>query len=42
MGDVDARVHVFAAMALGRGRVTSPMLGYLYHQEGPCNHFTGG
>ena len=27
---VDARVHIFTATALGRGRVTSPTLGRLY------------
>ena len=30
MGDVDARVHIFTATALGRGRVASPTLGRLY------------
>ena len=30
MGDVDARDHIFTAMALGRGRMSSPMLGRLY------------
>ena len=30
MGDVDARVHIFTATALGRGRVASPKLGSLY------------
>ena len=29
-GDVDVRVYIFAAMALGRGRVVSPMFGHLY------------
>ena len=29
-GDVNARVHIFTATALGRGRVTSPTLGRLY------------
>ena len=29
-GDVDARVHIFTAMALGRGRMASPTLGRLY------------
>ena len=32
MGDVDARVHIYTAMALGRGRVASPTLGHLYPQ----------
>ena len=30
MGDVDARVHIHTAMALGRGRVANPTLGCLY------------
>ena len=30
MGDVDARVHIFTAMALGRGRMASPTLSCLY------------
>ena len=29
-GDVDARVHIFTATALGRGRVASPTLSCLY------------
>ena len=29
-GDVDARVHIYTATALGRGRVASPTLGHLY------------
>ena len=29
MGDVDAEVHIFTAMALGWGRVGSPTLGCL-------------
>ena len=29
-GDVDARVHIFTAMALGRGRMATPTLGRLY------------
>ena len=33
MGDVDARVHIFTATALGRGRVASPTLGHLYPRE---------
>ena len=28
-GEVDARVHILAAMALERGRMTSPMLVHL-------------
>ena len=30
MGDVDARVHIFTATALGWGRVASPMLDRIY------------
>ena len=41
-GDVDARVHIFAAKALGRGRVASPTLGSLYPGESPGPHFRGG
>ena len=33
MGDVHARVHIYTATALGRGRVASPMLGRLYPRE---------
>ena len=29
-GDVDARIHIYIAAALGRGWVASPMLGRLY------------
>ena len=32
---VDARVHIFAAMALGRDWVASPMLGRLYPWKAP-------
>ena len=43
MGDVDARVHIFAATALGgRGRVTRPTLRLLYTRESPDSHFPGG
>ena len=41
-GDVDARVHIFTAKALGRGRVASPRLGHLYPGEIPGTHFIGG
>ena len=34
-GDVDAMVHIFAATALGRGRVTSPSLGRLHPRKAP-------
>ena len=30
MGDVDAKIHIFAAMVTGRGRVASPKLDRLY------------
>ena len=30
LGDVDARIHIYTATALGRGKVTSPTLGRLY------------
>ena len=38
-GDVDARVHIFTATALGRGRVASPTLGCLYPRESPQYSF---
>ena len=38
MGDVDARVHIFVATALGWGTVASPTLGRLY----PSTHFIWG
>ena len=42
-GDVDARVHIFTATALGRGRVASPTLGRLYPQaKPPVLIFIGG
>ena len=34
-GDVAARVHIFTAMALGRGRVASPTLGRVYPRGKP-------
>ena len=34
-GDLDARVHIFAATALGRGWVASPTLGRLYPGKAP-------
>ena len=39
MGDVDARVHIFIAKALGWGRVASPTLGRLYPGEIPRYSF---
>ena len=42
-GDVDARVHIYTATALGRGRVASSTLGRFYPGESPPGtHFTGG
>ena len=32
---MDAKVHIFTATGLGRGRVASPTLGSLYPQEKP-------
>ena len=37
---LDARVYIFAATALGRGRVISPTLGRLYPREILGTHFT--
>ena len=41
-GDVDARVHIYTATTLGRGRVASPTLGSIYAWESHSTHFTGG
>ena len=41
MKDEDARVHIFSATALGRGRVVSTTLYRLYPWESPSTHFTG-
>ena len=38
-GDVDARIHIFTATALGWGRVASPTLGRLYPEEIPRYSF---
>ena len=38
-GDVDARVHIYTATPLGRGRVASPMLGHLYPWRKPQYSF---
>ena len=38
-GDVDARIHIFTATALGRGRVANPTLGRLYPRESPWYSF---
>ena len=35
MGDVDARVHIFTATALGRGRVASPNSAAFTPEESP-------
>ena len=40
--DVDPRVHIFAAMALGRGKVVSPILGRLYFRKSSGSHFAEG
>ena len=34
-GDMDTRVHIYTATALGRGRMASPMLGRLYSRGKP-------
>ena len=34
-GDVEAKVHIFTATALGRDRVASPMLDRLYPRRNP-------
>ena len=41
MGDVDARVHIFTATALGRDRVASPTLDRRYPGKAPATHFIG-
>ena len=33
--------HIFAAKALGRGRVTNSTLGHFYTRESPGTHFIG-
>ena len=35
MEDVDARIHIFAATELGRGRVANPMLGHVFSWKAP-------
>ena len=40
MRDMNKRVHIYTAMALvGRGRVASPMLSFLYPRESPQYSF---
>ena len=39
MRDVDARVHIYTATALRRGRVASPKLGCLYPRGKPQYSF---
>ena len=34
-GNVDARVHIYTATALGKGRVASPTLSCLFPRERP-------
>ena len=41
-GKVDARVHIFAAMVLGRSWVASPILGLLCPWGNTIIYFTGG
>ena len=41
MEELDANVHIFAATALGRGRITYPTFDRLYPLEIPGTHFTG-
>ena len=42
-GDVDARIHIYTAMALGRGRVASPTRGHPYPRgKTPVLNFIGG
>ena len=36
---MDAKVHIYTATALGRGRVAKPMLGHFYPQESPLYSF---
>ena len=36
---MDARVHIYIATALGRGRVADPMFGRLYPGESPGYSF---
>ena len=38
-GDVDARVEILAATALGRGRVANPIFGHFYRRGSPGTHF---
>ena len=40
--DMAARIHMFAATALRRGRLSSPILSLFYVLEGPGAHFTRG
>ena len=43
MRDVDAMVHTYTAMALGRGRMASPALGHPLHPgKSSSIHFIGG
>ena len=38
-GELDARVHIFAATTLARGKVDSLKLCHLYPMGGPSTHF---
>ena len=39
MGNMDAKVHMFTSMALGRGRVGIPTLGRLYPGKAPTSYY---
>ena len=41
MGDVDARVHIFTATALGKSIMASPTLGRLYPQYSFYSRLSG-
>ena len=40
--DMDAKVHIYTAIALGRCRKANPTLGRLYPREITGTHFPGG
>ena len=39
---LDVRDHIYTATALGRGRMASPMPGYVYPGKAPGTHLIGG
>ena len=41
-GDVDAKVHIYTAIALERDRVAIPTLGRFYPGKAPGTHFIRG